>query len=112
MRPDGKKLETMVRAEADSKLAAIGPLELSYDTLVRAREEFARRDADNVAAVQQARSEAIRAGLTVRTLDQLGFTAVEPLVRETHSRIRPRQRPKSELMEDQRKATTGHLPDD
>lgn len=85
-RPDPERLEQTVRAETTAKLAAIGPLADAYTRLLHARDAFAEHDAANVAAVSQARSNAIRAGFDEKTLAQLGFTAATEVLKSPNSR--------------------------
>lgn len=66
--PDFDALETLIRAEAEKKLAAAKTLAAARDTLMRARDEFAVTDAANVADYEKALASARSAGFTDKSL--------------------------------------------
>ncbi|AYF75277.1 hypothetical protein D7D52_16940 [Nocardia yunnanensis] len=84
--PEYARLEDLVRAEADAKLAAVQPLADAYRKLLADRENFAGLDAKNVAAVRATRAAALKAGFSERALNEAGYRAITDLPKPTAAR--------------------------
>ncbi|MFE1595078.1 hypothetical protein [Nocardia sp. NPDC058705] len=91
--PEYARLEDLVRAEADAKLAAVKPLADAYRKLLTDREEFAGLDAQNVAAVRATRAAALKAGFTERALNEAGYRAINDLTKPTAARKSAAKKP-------------------
>ncbi|RJO77633.1 hypothetical protein D5S18_07825 [Nocardia panacis] len=117
--PEYARLEDLVRAEADAKLAAVKPLADAYRKLLADREEFTGRDAENVAAVRATRAAALKAGFTERALNDAGYRAINDLTKPAAARktsakksapVTPRARKRAAATPGASKATTPARP--
>lgn len=63
-------LDEKIRAEAEAKMKAIRLVATAHRTVTETREEFARKDAENVAELTSALAEASKAGFRDSDLKQ------------------------------------------
>lgn len=93
MTTDFATLEERIRAEAERKIDVAKQLATAQRTLLAAREEFARTDAENLKAVKAATDDARAAGFTETELKSLGLLDTPTPSRGARQSVATRRKP-------------------